>query len=95
MELLSALNPARATISSIAHLVKTLRDSSAPYISLSLYMSPEHLALSNAEHAEILAQYKQRDVEAAKRQTAHHLDETLKIIVQVIEHSNIRDSSSA
>jgi DNA-binding GntR family transcriptional regulator len=81
--------------SRLAHLVKTLRDSSAPYISLSLYMSPEHLALSNAEHAEILAQYKQRDMEAAKRQTVHHLDETLKIIVQVIEHSNTRDSSSA
>ena len=74
--------------SRLAHLVKTLRDSSAPYISLSLYMSPEHLTLSNAEHAEILAQYKQRDVEAAKRQTVHHLNETLKIIVQVIQHSD-------
>ncbi|CAG2155289.1 hypothetical protein LMG26411_04870 [Cupriavidus numazuensis] len=78
--------------SRLAHLVKTLRDSSAPYISLSLYMCPEHLALSNAEHAEMLAQYRQRDVEAAKRQTVHHLDETLKVIVQVIQQS---DASSA
>jgi DNA-binding GntR family transcriptional regulator len=81
--------------SRLAHLVKTLRDSAAPYISLSLYMSPEHIAQSNAEHAEILSQYRQRDAETAKRQTIHHLDDTLKIIVRAIDSSDAVDNGGA
>lgn len=70
--------------SRLAHLVKTLRDASAPYISLSLYMTPTHLAASNAEHEEILKQYRDKDAKGAKRQTEHHLDETLKTITVAI-----------
>ncbi|EHP42218.1 hypothetical protein OR16_15593 [Cupriavidus basilensis OR16] len=58
-------------------------------------MSPEHIAQSNAEHAEILSQYRQHDAESAKRQTIHHLDDTLKIIVQAIDNSDAVDGGGA
>ncbi|NTX25691.1 GntR family transcriptional regulator [Burkholderia pyrrocinia] len=81
--------------SRLAHLVKTLRDAAAPYIALSLYMSPEHIARSNTEHDDILTQYKQRDAEAAKHQTILHLDDTLEIIVRAIDNSGDVDSGGA
>lgn len=71
--------------SRLAYLVKTLRDSSAPYIALSLHVSPQHIAHSNAEHAQILKHYQSRDLEAAKNQVVHHLDETLVTIMRAID----------
>lgn len=81
--------------SRLAHLVKTLRDAAAPYISLSLYMSPEHIARSNAEHDDILAQYKQRDAEVAKARTLLHLNDTLETIVRAIDSSEAEGSDGA
>ncbi len=69
----------------LARLVDTLRDASGPYISLSLHVSPEHIARSNEEHAQLLAHYRARDTAAAMRQTIDHLDATLRIIVHSIK----------
>lgn len=71
----------------LAHLVKTLRDAATPYIALSLFMRPEHIAASNIDHAEILDHYRQRDVERAKEHEISHLEATLAIIVEAIEKS--------
>jgi len=77
--------------SRLAHLLKTLRDSSAPYIALSLHTDHAHLSHSNLEHAEILASYQQRDVERAQQQTVHHLDETLRAIVRMIDSGELAE----
>jgi len=71
----------------LARLVESLRDSSGPYISLSLYVSPDHIERSNTEHAQLLACYKNRDVGQAIQHTIEHLDGTLRIIVQSIGKS--------
>ncbi len=68
----------------LARLVETMRDSSGPYISLSLHVSPDHIARSNIEHAQLLTHYKNRDVDQAILQTIEHLDGTLRIIVHSI-----------
>ncbi|VVD93496.1 HTH-type transcriptional regulator McbR [Pandoraea aquatica] len=73
--------------SRLAHLIKTLRDASGPYIALSLYMRPVHVEVSNLEHQQMLDEYRARDVAAAKRHTEDHLDATLRIIVKAIEQS--------
>ncbi len=69
----------------LAHLIKSLRDASGPYIALSIYMKPEHIERSNAEHQKMLDEYKARDMAAVKRHTVDHLDATLSIIVKAIE----------
>jgi DNA-binding GntR family transcriptional regulator len=68
----------------LARIVGTLRDSAGPYVSLSLYVSPQHIAVSNEEHAELLKHYRKRDTDSAVRQTLEHLDATLRTIVQSI-----------
>jgi DNA-binding GntR family transcriptional regulator len=68
----------------LARIVGTLRDSAGPYVSLSLYVSPQHIAASNEEHAQLLKLYRNRDAESAVRQTITHLDATLRTIVQSI-----------
>ena len=68
----------------LAQLVKTLRDASAPYVSLSLYFRPSHIAPSNTEHSDMLELYRQRDIKRATTQTIEHLDGTLRIIVDAI-----------
>ncbi|WP_353191515.1 GntR family transcriptional regulator [Pandoraea pnomenusa] len=73
--------------SRLAHLIKTLRDASGPYIALSLYMRPVHVEVSNHEHQQMLDEYRARDVAAARRHTEDHLDATLRIIVKAIEQS--------
>lgn len=77
--------------SRLSNLVKTLRDSAAPYIALSLHMSPQHIEHSNAEHEEILTHYRSRNMEAAKQQVLHHLDETLVTITQAINSKDGRE----
>ncbi|WP_139133348.1 GntR family transcriptional regulator [Pandoraea sp. ISTKB] len=73
--------------SRLAHLIKTLRDASGPYIALSLYMRPVHVDVSNREHETMLDEYRTRDVAAARKHTQAHLDATLRIIVQAIEQT--------
>lgn len=68
----------------LARIVGTLRDSAGPYVSLSLHVSPEHIAVSNDEHAQLLKLYRNRDADNAVRQTIEHLDATLRTIVQSI-----------
>lgn len=72
----------------LARIVGTLRDSAGPYVSLSLFVSPQHIAVSNEEHAELLKHYRNRDVESAVRQTLEHLDATLRTIVQSISSNS-------
>ncbi|PLQ00260.1 GntR family transcriptional regulator [Cupriavidus pauculus] len=72
----------------LANFVKTLRDAATPYIALSLFMRPEHIAASNLEHAEILDHYRQKDVQRAKQHEVEHLGATLKIIVEAIEKAD-------
>jgi hypothetical protein len=43
----------------------------------------------------VLSQYRQREADTAKRQTIHHLDDTLKIIVRAIDNSGATDSGGA
>jgi DNA-binding GntR family transcriptional regulator len=76
----------------LAQLIKTLRDASAPYVSLSLYFQPSHIGPSNVEHGEMLELYRKRDVERATEQTLAHLDGTLRIIVDAIADSQ-KDST--
>ncbi|QBC32351.1 GntR family transcriptional regulator [Pandoraea sp. XY-2] len=73
--------------SRLAHLIKTLRDASGPYIALSLHMRPVHIGVSNREHQKMLAEYRARDIAAARQHTADHLDATLRIIVKAIEQT--------
>jgi DNA-binding GntR family transcriptional regulator len=73
--------------SRLAHLIKTLRDASGPYIALSLHMRPVHVDVSNREHRTMLEEYRARDVDAARRHTQAHLDATLRIIVEAIEQA--------
>lgn len=73
--------------SRLAHLIKTLRDASGPYIALSLYMRPIHVDVSNQEHQKMLDEYRARDVAAIRRHTEDHLDATLRIIVKAIEQT--------
>ncbi|AJF01307.2 GntR family transcriptional regulator [Pandoraea apista] len=73
--------------SRLAHLIKTLRDASGPYIALSLYMRPVHVDVSNQEHQKMLDEYRARDVAATRRHTEDHLDATLRIIVKAIEQT--------
>src|SRR5690606_29175465 len=71
--------------SRLAYMVRTLRDWSAPYIALSLYMKPEHIAASNIEHAQILSLYQRRNVKGVVKQTVAHLKATLKVILLAIK----------
>lgn len=73
--------------SRLAHLIKTLRDASGPYIALSLFMRPVHIEASNREHREMLDEYRARDIPAARKHTVDHLNATLRIIVKAIEQS--------
>ncbi|WP_286797984.1 GntR family transcriptional regulator [Pandoraea sp. 64-18] len=73
--------------SRLAHLIKTLRDASGPYIALSLHMRPAHVDVSNGEHQTMLDEYRARDVDAARRHMQAHLDATLRIIVEAIEQT--------
>lgn len=73
--------------SRLAHLIKTLRDASGPYIALSLYMRPVHVDVSNKEHQKMLDEYRARDIAATRRHTVDHLDATLHIIIKAIEQT--------
>jgi len=73
--------------SRLAHLIKTLRDASGPYIALSLYMRPVHVDVSNQEHQKMLDEYRARDIKACRRHTVDHLDATLHIIIKAIEQT--------
>ncbi|WP_087725892.1 GntR family transcriptional regulator [Pandoraea sp. PE-S2T-3] len=73
--------------SRLAHLIKTLRDASGPYIALSLYMRPVHVDVSNQEHQKMLDEYRARDITACRRHTVDHLDATLHIIIKAIEQT--------
>jgi DNA-binding GntR family transcriptional regulator len=81
--------------SRLAHLIKTLRDASGPYIALSLYMRPVHVDVSNQEHSKMLDEYRARDVAAARKHTEAHLDATLRIIVKAIEQSEAQAAANA
>ncbi|WP_287496409.1 GntR family transcriptional regulator [Pandoraea sp. CB10b_02] len=80
--------------SRLAHLIKTLRDASGPYIALSLYMRPVHVDVSNQEHQKMLDEYRARDVAAARRHTEDHLDATLRIIVKAIEQTEAQAAAN-
>jgi DNA-binding GntR family transcriptional regulator len=80
--------------SRLAHLIKTLRDASGPYIALSLYMRPVHVNVSNTEHRRMLQDYKKRNVEAARRHTLEHLKATLRIIVAAIEKTEAENAEA-
>lgn len=79
--------------SRLAHLIKTLRDASGPYIALSLHMRPAHVDVSNGEHQTMLDEYRARDVDAARRHMQSHLDATLRIIVEAIEQTEAEAAS--
>jgi DNA-binding GntR family transcriptional regulator len=54
-------------------------------VSLSLGASAERTAESNAEHAELLALYRKRDLDGALKLTVQHLHSTLSTIVEAHE----------
>lgn len=68
--------------SRLAQILSGLRDSAAPYVSLSLGASLERRAESDIEHAQLVELYRARDEEGAVRLTIQHLKSTLTTIEQ-------------
>jgi DNA-binding GntR family transcriptional regulator len=66
--------------SRLALILDGLRDSASAYVGLSLGASPERIAESDAEHAELIELYRKMDVEGAVALTVQHLHTTLATI---------------
>jgi len=66
--------------SRLAGLLSGLRDSATPYVRISLGAKPQQVPQANAEHTELLALYRARDVDRAVDLTLHHLQATLTAI---------------
>lgn len=66
--------------SRLASIIAGLRDSASIFVSMSLSTSPERLAESNAEHAQLLEFYRRRDLAVVERLTIGHLQTTLDTI---------------
>ncbi|MDQ1583328.1 MAG: hypothetical protein QOF36_1382 [Microbacteriaceae bacterium] len=71
--------------SRLAVILSGLRDSASAYVSLSLGASAERTAESNAEHAELIALYRNKDLDGAVKLTVQHLRSTLATIVEAHE----------
>jgi DNA-binding GntR family transcriptional regulator len=72
--------------SRLANILTVLRDSASTYVTLSLAANTQRLADSNVEHAELVALYRERDVERAVELTIRHLQTTLDTIVEAQQH---------
>ncbi|WP_307133406.1 GntR family transcriptional regulator [Streptomyces aurantiacus] len=68
--------------SRLGMILSGLRDSAAPYVSMSLRAGAARRAESDAEHAQLLEYYRARDHEGAVRLTVQHLNSTLATIEQ-------------
>jgi DNA-binding GntR family transcriptional regulator len=65
--------------------LETLRSSVAMYVGMALREQPERLNESNAEHREVLAACRARDIERAIRVTELHMDPTKTAVESVLE----------
>jgi DNA-binding GntR family transcriptional regulator len=61
-------------------MLKSLRDTSAVYVGLSLRSAPEHLVEGNAEHHRLLAAFRARDPDAAAAAIREHLQGTMRVL---------------
>lgn len=66
--------------SRLAQILTGLRDSASTYVSLSLGVDPERIIVSNAEHEQLIALYRARDLQGAVKLTVQHLRSTLATI---------------
>lgn len=71
--------------SRLAQILTNLRDSAAAYVYLSLAKSPDRVAESNHEHAQLVRLYRQADVEGAVELTVQHLHTTIATIEEADE----------
>jgi DNA-binding GntR family transcriptional regulator len=71
--------------SRLSSILSGLRDSAAAYVSMSLSASPERIAESNAEHAQLVKLYQAQDVEGVVALTLQHLHTTLSTIEEAHE----------
>ncbi|MFI7618208.1 GntR family transcriptional regulator [Nonomuraea terrae] len=71
--------------SRLAGILAGLRDSAAPYISLSLEARPLQVPEANAEHKQLIALYREGDEAAIIELTLQHLASTLAAIEQAHE----------
>ncbi|MGH3522672.1 MAG: GntR family transcriptional regulator, partial [Mycobacterium sp.] len=66
--------------SRLANILNGLRDSAVAYVALSLKAKEKQAKETNAEHAELIEHYRNRDVDAAVALTIQHLESTLAAI---------------
>ena len=64
----------------LAQIVDGLADAAGAYVALSMRVTPELMALNNADHAELLLHYRRGDLARVQAKTAAHLGQTLDAI---------------
>ena len=66
----------------LAQTVDALAEAAGSYVALSMRLTPELMALNNADHAALLEHYRREDLARVQSRTAAHLAQTLRSIEQ-------------
>ncbi len=64
----------------LAQTVASLADAAGVYVALSMRVTPELMALNNADHAALLDAYRRGDAAGVEARTAAHLEQTLHAV---------------
>ena len=68
-----------------ARIVTNLAEAAGACVTLSMHPAPEFMASNNADRADRLRHYQSGDAEAAARETAKHLEHTLRAIEENVQ----------
>jgi DNA-binding GntR family transcriptional regulator len=64
----------------LSRMVESLATSAGAYVTLSMHLTPELMAVNNDDHAALLQYSRDRNLDAVARRTADHLAQTLRAI---------------
>ncbi|MBW4024751.1 MAG: GntR family transcriptional regulator [Proteobacteria bacterium] len=69
----------------LMRIVTGLAEAAGSYVTLSMHVTPDLMALNNADHAQLLRFYRAKNEKGVAAKTAAHLEQTLRAIERDVE----------